>query len=313
MELLEEQRLQFVRMQGAMVYMRGTGPDGALLTMTAPDGKIANSAELPQAIKLGLQVAQGKLRDFGKLQSLLEKQSINEDTRFVVGAIADATYQDFRQSRHWRKFYSDPDPKKLQLLSIAKTSGKVLGSMARKDNPVDILLSLAQNNVELHLAQKYECCSTSTSSPLGESIGLKIDRLTKNQVNQKDLWRLFEVNDVPDVSPALLGDKDSFRKFIRLTKKSNAQDFRKWFHSVTANNEADVIREYVSILKSVPTVGKTPMKSLRFAITTALGVVPILGTVAGFLDTFIIEKILKGKSPRYFIEDFSAFQGKLKK
>jgi hypothetical protein len=312
-ELLEEGRLQFIRMQGTMVYMRGNGPDGALLTMVDPDGRIANSAELPRAIELGLQAAQGRVQDVAKLRSLLETHSVNEDARFVVASAAHATYQDFRQSRHWRKFYADLDPEKLRLASVAKSSGRVLGAKARQDDPMYILLSMAQNNIELHLAQKYECDSTSTSSPLGESIELKIARLTESKLAHQGLWRLFEVNGIPDISAALLNNKDGFAKFITLTRQQNVQDFRDWFHTVVQKDGADVVKEYVAILKSVPSVSTIPMKVIRFLVTTALGVNPLVGAAAGFLDSFVVEKILKGKSPKYFVDDLAAFHGKVRK
>lgn len=312
-ELLEAQRLKFVRTQGNLVYMRGNGPDGALLTMTDPTGRKANSADIFTAIELAFREEGGAIRNQAKLKALLEKAASNEDACPLVSAAAGDAYRDFRESKHWRRFYTDDDPQRLRLLCVPKTSGRVLGKNASASNPADILLSMAQNNMEMLLALKYSCDSISTASPLGGSIDLKVSRLTKNKVDQDQLWRLYEINQLPDVSQQLVADKNEFLKFIRVTSDRTAQDFRHWFHQTTSSDTPDIAKEYISVLKSVPRVSSTPMKGLRFAVTTALGAIPIVGTIAGALDTFVVEKLLKGSSPRYFIENLEAFRGRFKK
>jgi hypothetical protein len=42
-----------------------------------------------------------------------------------------------------------------------------------------------------------------------------------------------------------------------------------------------------------------------------MGAVPILGQVASFVDGFLVDPLLRGRSPKFFIDDVKRFIGKV--
>jgi hypothetical protein len=311
LELLEQRRLEFVRLEGTMVYLRGSGPDGAILTMRDLEDRKANTAPLDQAIAMGLAVSPVRLRESQKISQLLLSSTRSEDSRMLIAAAASDAYLDFRASSHWRSFYADYDPERLRLPSVGKESGRILGANAKAHDPVDILLSFASNNVELLLARKFACPSVSTSSPLGGSLNLKLKRLGFGPDAASDYWRLLELNEIPDVSSLLLSDPELVPKFVRLAGSVDALAFRKWFHESVQRAESDILAEYVRLLRQMPATSSWSGKVIRFLVSTGLGLVnPVVGTVASALDTFVLDQVLQGNSPKYFIEDFAKFWGK---
>lgn len=52
-----------------------------------------------------------------------------------------------------------------------------------------------------------------------------------------------------------------------------------------------------------PLIESLPFKTVRFVITTAVGTIePISGVCMGAVDSFFIDKWLKGFSPKLFID-----------
>ena len=99
---------------------------------------------------------------------------------------------------------------------------------------------------------------------------------------------------------------------IKVIRSQNANEFRKWFHDKKALDEKEIFKEYVGLLNAIPVVQTLPSKAIRFCIGNALGFVPVVGQAFSFIDTFLLEKFLQGKSPRYFIEYLKKFRGKIK-
>jgi hypothetical protein len=107
---------------------------------------------------------------------------------------------------------------------------------------------------------------------------------------------------VPDVGEALLVGAVSVRELLRLSESTDGRQFRDWFHENCRSNTIVTAREYTKLLKETPKIQSVPSKVLRFIATTALGSVPYLGTAAGAIDSFFIERWLRGASPKYFLD-----------
>ncbi|MEI7636827.1 MAG: hypothetical protein WCJ37_05935 [Syntrophus sp. (in: bacteria)] len=190
---------------------------------------------------------------------------------------------------------------------------RVIGPGAKPaENPVDALLALASYNVELHLSRTFSCDTTSSSSPIGDLLEIKARRLAGATVKSANLWSLLEVNGIPELGEANLADKDTLADFLRTRSTRNAEQFREWFHKNGELKEREVLREYISLLREVPWVQSLPLKVLRFVVTTGLGFIPPIGQVVSFLDTFMVEKVFRGRSPRFFVDDLSTFYGRIK-
>lgn len=190
---------------------------------------------------------------------------------------------------------------------------RVIGPGARPgEDPVDALLSLARYNIELHLSQVLSCTSTSSGSPLGDLLEIKARRITRGDVATANLWSFLEVNGIPDLGKLDFVGTPFFEDFLKLCSSRQADTFRGWFHENKELNEREILRQYLELLREVPLVERLPSKILRFAATSGLGIVPGLGEVASLLDTFVIDRMLKGRSPRFFMDDLRDFHGKIK-
>ena len=62
----------------------------------------------------------------------------------------------------------------------------------------------------------------------------------------------------------------------------------------------------------MPWIQRLPSKTLRVAITLGTGLVPILGLITSLFDTFVVDRLFRGKSPKFFIDDLTNIKGSLK-
>ena len=122
---------------------------------------------------------------------------------------------------------------------------------------------------------------------------------------------LLEINGVPDLSQLILSQGSNMKDLLEAATNKNSMDFRDWFHKNQELNEKEILREYLGVLQQVPSIQKLPSKILRFVITSVLGYVPVLGQAVSFFDSFIIDRLFKGSSPKFFIDDLTNVTGSL--
>jgi hypothetical protein len=90
----------------------------------------------------------------------------------------------------------------------------------------------------------------------------------------------------------------TFGEFLLLLDR--AARFKDWLKK--ANPDEGLIRSYVAQLSSESWIQRLPAKSLRYVLTLALDATnPVAGAVAGFADSFIVEKLLQGWRPNHFV------------
>ena len=310
--LLETDRLRFVRTEGIFGYVRGTGPDGTLVVFEDPEHQRPQDSPIEDSVKAALAVIPGRYSDGKKLLRLLVEQSHGLKTSSVVDAVRTDTYADLEQTTLWKESYRYSNPDLLALPGMKTMQMRVLGPDTDvSGNVVDALLALGLMNMELYLSESFECASISTASPIGDCVALKLSRLDRDHPARPHLWSFLEVAGVPDLSELLLADTDRIADFFELTRGSEAQHFRSWFHSNARLSEREILRAYMDVLHQVSWIQKTPAKVMRFAITTAAGVLPVLGAAASIIDTLMVDKLLSGKSPKFFIENLRKFSGQI--
>ena len=148
--------------------------------------------------------------------------------------------------------------------------------------------------------------------PNVDLLELKNKRIMRNCNTSKKIWTLLEINGVPDLSKIDLSKEANLLKFLKVVNNKNSNDFRAWFHNNKDLDEKEILKEYLGVLQQVPTIDKIPSKSLRFVSTSILGLIPVVGQLASFFDSFVINKLFKDKSPKFFIDDLTNFTGNLK-
>jgi hypothetical protein len=147
---------------------------------------------------------------------------------------------------------------------------------------------------------------------VGDCIELKLSHLKHNHPARERLWSFLEVTNVPNLAAVTLSDPSKFSDLLKLTQNRNAKTFREWFHQTAPLSEKEVYARYIDLLHEVPWAQTAPVKALRFAISTGLDIAdPVLGKVAGVVDAFLLDRLLQGKSAKYFVEDLRTFSGKI--
>lgn len=311
--LLESDQLQFIRLRGLFGYVRGKGRDGGLVTYGDPAAQRPQDSPIESSIAAGLDAIQLPLTERGKLAKLLAEKSHPMELSQVVDAVRDNAYADLRHTPLWHNYYTFHKPGLLKLPGMQKMQTRVLGpNTDASGNPVDALLALTLTNIELYLSKQFGCTSMSTGSPVGDCLDIKLSYLKRDHPARNRLWSFLEVANVPNLAAVTLADSAKFSSLLKLTQSRNASVFREWFHHTAQLSEQEVLTRYVDLLHEVPWAQTSPVKVLRFAISTGLGVVnPALGMAAGVADTFLLDRLLRGNSAKYFIEDLRTFSGKI--
>ncbi|MDC6134168.1 hypothetical protein [Burkholderia gladioli] len=124
--------------------------------------------------------------------------------------------------------------------------------------------------------------------------------LRRSQLNAESRQQFVDIvlSDAPSLSEAVDAGERSIDDFFRLLDKSDR--FRNWLGAV--NPDDNLVRAYFREITSEPSIQGTTAKTLRYALTTALGFVnPFAGVVAGGADSFVVDKLFSGWRPNHFV------------
>jgi hypothetical protein len=313
--LLGEERLAFVRLRGVFGYLRGEGPDGRLVGMEDPTRKLPNSAPIQQSIEAGLSLIHEGIAESQRLRNAAYACTTELELGTVVDAVHRDTYADLSQSSLWKADYDFPNPDLLALPGMEKMQVRAIGpGIDVSKNVVDQCLALGLMNVELYLADRFDCASGATGSPIGDCISLKLPRLT-NQPRSQELWNFLDFSRIPNIAESLLAEREEMAKFIKLTKSPDAQEFRRWFHQSADLTERELVKAYIALLREVPQIQGMGGRSLRMAASlglSALGFGFVADAATSAIDNFVIDKFVRKSGTKFFLEEFIKFSGKIK-
>jgi hypothetical protein len=124
--------------------------------------------------------------------------------------------------------------------------------------------------------------------------------LRRSAINRSSHRQFAEVvlPDTPTLAEVIDSGERTFDEFIALLGK--ADRFKHWLKSV--NPDEGVVITYLHDVASEGWIQKLPAKTARYIMTTALGATnPVSGIASGFVDTFLVEKLLSGWRPNHFI------------
>lgn len=124
--------------------------------------------------------------------------------------------------------------------------------------------------------------------------------LRRSTLNAASLQNFVEVvlPDTRSVSEVIDAGERTMSEFLLLLDK--AARFKSWTKAV--NPDENLVRTYLRDVSSEGWIQRLPQKSMRYAFTLALDATnPVAGMVAGFVDNFVLEKLLSGWRPNHFI------------
>jgi len=286
-ELLERDKLKFIRTRGGIGFLSGKGP-AELGIFNINKNQHPSSSPIEQSADAGLKVIEDRIKEKKKLHELIVQNSFPIESSTILKAVKRESTQDLKCTNLWRPKYESKNPDSIVLPKRKGIEVRVIGpGHDPKINIKDALLTLTFYNSDLYLAEKFKCQDTSPFYPIGDLLDIKENRLLKNTGYSDKLWTLLEVNGVPDFSKIDLMQGSDFSNLLNIATNKNAKDFRNWFHENHELNEKEILREYIGVLKGVPWIKRLPSKTLRFVVTSGFGLVPVLGQIVSFFDSFI--------------------------
>lgn len=164
----------------------------------------------------------------------------------------------------------------------------------------NLLTKILEARADLALASFYGgdfVTSAATSSIIQIRYA---ELLRRTRINGDSMNQFTEVvlPDSPSLAEVIDSGERSFDDFLILLDR--AARFKDWLKTV--NPDEGLIRTYMHEISSESWIQRLPAKSIRYLFTVALDATnPAVGMISGFVDNFIIEKLLSGWRPNHFV------------
>lgn len=316
-ELLEEEAVSFLRLYGLIGYA-GAGNGLVSFEITPGEGTVqqwwqkALWGDLEAAVYLQIQhlassVSVKKRRRFVKLVMAASQLAKIEGENFDKN-LANESYNDVMGTPALRDEVERQIPRGVAgPVSLKRLPGIQDNQLrvAVRDEPgdaIDLLLRVAELNRDLLLAKNAGNADL-TISP-GASAVLQY-KLRRTRPALADLFAsLLDLNRVPDLRRAVESDSVSVEDVWKLRKTARSRRFREWLRKADATSGRELERMYVEALGRKSWVQSLPARILRFVLSTGAGVAnPSIGLGVGAADSFLVEQLLGGYSPKLMIDD----------
>jgi len=111
---------------------------------------------------------------------------------------------------------------------------------------------------------------------------------------EEQFERVIELADVPDFKP---GQRVDVERLLKVRESAECREFREWLSSAENMSDAQIKEMVASIRSKIASLaGSTTGKVLRFATTTGVGLIPVVGPIAGAaagaIDSFLVDRVL---------------------
>jgi hypothetical protein len=177
--------------------------------------------------------------------------------------------------------------------------------------PSSILTHLFDAETDLYFSSTYlsELVTTPLSSRLmKEKLGYLVHKASKSR-SDIEHFQNYVFGDAKALREAFYNKNVQVDDVITLILKS--QKFKEWL--ATKEQNQDLVRQYYGEVTRGTFIDKLPGKSARWAFFTTIGLAAdaiatggvgvAAGIALGALDTFFIDKLLRGWKPSQFIEE----------
>lgn len=313
--LLTEDVIKFARFPGFVGYV-GNGGGISVNRIKSPDnetwlGESASTEEVLEWLVAGVPTIRDKrkLRDLG-LRSTIEF-SLQDNNVGFAKVVYDQVAQipDVLSGYGWIELNRLP--------GIKPNEVRILGTTLGSDREDDIsqVLRVARACIEARAAQVAGCDDIYTSDQVGKLFQKGFRVLAERAKPSGSYEIIKKLAGLPDVGELALQHTSIIEDLLRLRSSASGAQFRSWFHEKCRTENAEMLaREYASVLKSVPFIGKSGPKTIRFATQVGLAALmlpfdPLVGlatgATVGAIDTFLVERIFKGATPKIFLEQLA--------
>lgn len=303
-ELLKSKSISFLRAKGSIAYI-GNGGGIQSYLIGGPNEPLAPfCAPIDEAIDWALDGLSQKPTN-RKLPQLVAEATSEFDISKVVQDVKNETYKDIQNSLELRNYLTIRNTDLDKLAGVGPKGVRIFGGKDSnwQGDEIDIVMSLTSLNLELMMMGISESNDAITENPIRLLLEAKARRVLERS-SEEAFTELKEISDIPDIGEGVLQKKVSLHDVLKITNSSSGRSFRKWFHENCRKDTITTAKEYANVLKQVPAIQKFPARVLRFIMTNLAGFVnPGVGIGAGVVDSFFIDKILRGSSPKFFIDE----------
>jgi len=163
-----------------------------------------------------------------------------------------------------------------------------------------LLSSLQDARADMALASFYGgdfVTSEVTSSIIQVRHMELLRRANLNTTSRREFIEVV-LPDSPSLAEVIDSGERTLDEFLLLLDK--AARFKDWLKKV--NPDENLVRSYMRDITSEGWIQRLPAKSLRYILTLGLDATnPVAGLAAGFIDNFVVEKLLSGWRPNHFV------------
>jgi len=180
-------------------------------------------------------------------------------------------------------------------------------------SPAFLLSFIFNARADAYLSADYmaEIVTTPVSSGIIRAKFRELVAKRDRSASQIEIFQSQFLDDAKAVREVINSGERSFDEFLNVLEKVQTQKFKRWLG--TRNPDSELLREYYRSATAESWIDRLPSKSIRFVITTLAGVGADLifptggvgtgvGISLGALDTFLVDRFLKGWRPNQFIE-----------
>jgi hypothetical protein len=193
-----------------------------------------------------------------------------------------------------------------RLPGINSNELRVLNQEGKIQNSIDLVLRIAEINMELFMASISDDADLFTSDGAEKLLEKKLIRSGISENLLKGCLSILELRNIPSIGKAVAQGEISFEDLLKIRQNNNSVKFRSWLRNNDSKDPEELKKLYVDSLEKKLWIETLPGKSLRFAITTGIGVInPPVGLVISVIDNFYLERWMKGYSPKIFLDEIS--------
>jgi hypothetical protein len=155
--------------------------------------------------------------------------------------------------------------------------------------------AVADMNNRLEKMNRFSCTvgTREEEMPIFEAKFAAAASATDPDAQKRRFDRVLEAADLPALDPR----KVDLERFIEIRHSRECREFRDWLWTVDEFSEGE-LRERVRVLRHrIGDIAQSGVgKTFRWAVSTAIGMIPVVGTLAGagagLLDSFVVDKLL---------------------
>ena len=310
LRLLDEDTVRFARFRGSLGYLG----NGGGITVFQVGSAVQNvpkyfSAPLDEATRAAIEAVNANL-DKKKLAELTTRATA--EFSIEVEELRTMTYGQIKKSPEVIKAKGLVDVRRLK--GIQPNQVRLLSGVLQEGQNDDIfqVLRVAQACVEVKAAANTDCDDIYTSDQVSELFRGALTRATGSAHPGNAYVELRELADLPDVGELVLQDTGLLESVLKLRNSTAGAQFRGWFQENVRTDPTNVAREYAKLLQEVPGIQSATGRTIRFLAQVGVGAASAIALdaavgfaasmAAGAIDSFLVDRMFGGSSPKVFLE-----------